>query len=245
MKNIPVWVYWEGNNIPPFIKLSMKTIEKNIGYGFSLNILNENTVKEYIPYLNTDKINGIRHKIKDDDPKHIIPMKADYIRSRLLLTYGGVWVDADTIVVKPFSSLIPLLEKHSYVGRKQESGFVSVGFMACKPGCSLMDHFCSRQDDLLEISNVLPGSGLGSRLLTPIVKNWNQKSVYLLDREVAPISFKNRRIYFHTDLYRIHPSVIMFMLYNKGFPDWFRTMKKDDILEGPWIISQIFREALK
>lgn len=86
-----LWVYWElkqgVDKAPPYIDLCIKTIKRNGSKYFNVVILNDKTVKQYLPDLRND-INQLP-----------LALKADYIRVNLLEKYGGLWMDADVIVV--------------------------------------------------------------------------------------------------------------------------------------------------
>lgn len=103
-----MWVYWEnidGLDMPDYIKLCMNTIIKHCRKDFNLVILNEKTVYDYIPEfadINTDKL--------------LIAQKVDIIRILLLYKYGGLYIDADTIVMKSPKEIVQKLEDYDYVG---------------------------------------------------------------------------------------------------------------------------------
>lgn len=86
-----MWVYWElvnGATSPPeYIQLCLYTIKKNGSRYFNVILLDENNIFTYLPDLRED-INALP-----------IALKTDYIRVKLLYEYGGLWVDADTILM--------------------------------------------------------------------------------------------------------------------------------------------------
>ena len=99
--NIPknIWLYWEnksGHEKPEYIQMCIDSVLRNCGKEFSVTILDENSVLNYLPSLRKD-LNGLT-----------IPQKADYIRLAILNKYGGIWLDSDIIV---FKSLLPLVKK--------------------------------------------------------------------------------------------------------------------------------------
>jgi len=72
---------------------------------FNLVILNETTVYDYLPNLRTD-INSLP-----------LALKTDYIRVALLYTYGGLWLDADTIMITDMQPIVDLLNQNTdYIG---------------------------------------------------------------------------------------------------------------------------------
>lgn len=97
-----LFIYWElKNNVtqpPEYIQLCMKTIKKN-GSLFNVVFLDDKTVFNYLPDLRTD-INKLP-----------IALKSDYIRIYLLYKYGGMWLDADTIMMTDMKPVIDKLNE--------------------------------------------------------------------------------------------------------------------------------------
>jgi hypothetical protein len=117
--NVPrnIWVYWQNINrttYPTIIKLCLDTIKKHLGSKYNLIILNENTIKKYLP------------DIRDDFDNLMVAQKVDYYRIALLYKYGGIWLDADIIVMK---DLAPIFEK-------LDEGYDFVGFGCTGNQCS-------------------------------------------------------------------------------------------------------------
>ena len=103
-----IWVYWENinqNKYPTYIKLCMDGMKKHLGLKYNLIFLNEKTIKYYLPDLRDDFVN-----LK-------IAQKVDYYRVALLYKYGGIWIDADIIVMKDFDPIFQKLDMgYDYVG---------------------------------------------------------------------------------------------------------------------------------
>jgi len=80
-----VWIYWDSEEIPSFIcSIINNNIKRNPDYEFT--ILNQGNLFDFIPEVEFHR--GLR-----------AAHKADYIRLVLLEKYGGVWIDATTILV--------------------------------------------------------------------------------------------------------------------------------------------------
>jgi hypothetical protein len=104
-----LWSYWEikpGSTKPPYIDLCFKTFYHHCSKLFDIHILNERTVYDWLPDLRKD-LNELG-----------LAAKSDYIRVALLSRYGGVWLDADTIVMTDLSEVI----------RRLDEGWDFVGF---------------------------------------------------------------------------------------------------------------------
>jgi hypothetical protein len=103
-----IWVYWENigrDSYPTFIKLCMNTMIKYLSPKYNLIFLNENLIKKYLP------------DIRNDFDNLKIAQKVDYYRIELLYRYGGIWIDADIIVMRDFDEIFKKLDEgYDYVG---------------------------------------------------------------------------------------------------------------------------------
>jgi len=99
-----IWVYWElinnATEPPPYIKLCLDIISHNGSRYFNVVILDEKKVLNYIPDLRKD-INQLP-----------IALKTDYIRVKLLYLYGGLWIDADTILLNNLKDIADKLNNN-------------------------------------------------------------------------------------------------------------------------------------
>ena len=131
-----IWIYWENinsNKFPTYIKLCMKTMKKHLGTKYNLIFLNEKTIKEYLPNLRNDF----------DNLK--IQQKVDYYRIALLYKYGGIWIDADIIVMRDFDPIFKKLDEgYDYVGFGCTGYECSNGYF--KPSNWVM---CSKKNGIL------------------------------------------------------------------------------------------------
>jgi hypothetical protein len=112
-----IWVYWENINrtkYPTFIKLCMDTMKRHLGTKYNLIFLNEKTIHEYLPDLRKDFEN-----LK-------IAQKVDYYRIELLYKYGGIWIDADIIMMQDLEPIF----------KKLDEGYDFVGFGCTGVQCS-------------------------------------------------------------------------------------------------------------
>jgi mannosyltransferase OCH1-like enzyme len=79
-----IWTYWDNEDIPIFIKLCLKNW-KRICTNYEINILHKNNVDKYINIPNN--FNNL--------PSY---RQSDITRLLLLQKYGGIWIDASTIL---------------------------------------------------------------------------------------------------------------------------------------------------
>jgi len=85
-----IFTFWEPKeNIPGYLKLCIKTWKKYFT-DYEINILDYESAKEY---LGEFLFSNIICKYMT------IPMQADGLRVALLKKFGGIWLDADTIIL--------------------------------------------------------------------------------------------------------------------------------------------------
>ncbi len=115
-----IWVYWENINrdsYPTFIKLCLDSMKKHLGK-YNLYILDNKSIKKYLPELRNDF----------DNLK--VAQKVDYYRIALLHKYGGIWLDADIIVMSDLKSIFEKLDSgHDYVGFGCTGGQCTYGYL--------------------------------------------------------------------------------------------------------------------
>ncbi|HET8853356.1 MAG TPA: glycosyltransferase, partial [Ktedonobacteraceae bacterium] len=68
-----------------------------------------------------------------------LPHQADFIRAYLLKHYGGLYVDADCIVMRSLSPIQEMVEQYGFVGYREPQGDVSCNFMASEPGGAVIN----------------------------------------------------------------------------------------------------------
>lgn len=132
-----IWAYWENINrdtIPTHIQLCFDTFRKHLAPKYKVNILTDKTIKKFLP------------DVREDLNDLLIAQKTDYYRVALLYKYGGIWIDADTIVMKNLDEIFEKLDNcYDYVGFgctgvtcTNGQGKPSNGVMASRPNGILM-----------------------------------------------------------------------------------------------------------
>jgi len=103
-----VWVYWENvkrDTFPTYISLCLKNLFNKSKGKYEVIYLNESNIREYLPEL------------RNDFDNLLIAQKTDYYRIALLYKYGGIWIDADIILMKDLQPIFDKLDEgNDYVG---------------------------------------------------------------------------------------------------------------------------------
>lgn len=239
-----IWMYWENRPFsrkPPYLELCLETIERHRG-DYEIFLLNEKTVREYI-----------------DVPKKVqqleeIAHKADYIRFHLLERYGGVWLDADIILLRNIAeSIEPFISDNDFVGYGREYGKPSINFMACRPHCRLMKSQVDAISETLDQKRKkffkrkikLQWTAIGHDLLWDFAKDYSYYHHEM--KSVAPVFWSDWEVFFRRDISvesYLSENPYMFMLYNDFMYKPLKDLSAQNILEDDMLISKIFRYAL-
>ncbi|MDY3350458.1 capsular polysaccharide synthesis protein [Riemerella anatipestifer] len=87
-----IWVYWESSEPSPIVEICLKQIRK-LNKGYELMVLNSSNLVSFLPDI---------LPFREDLP---FANYSDIIRLNLLYEYGGIWIDASTLLTEDFSWL--------------------------------------------------------------------------------------------------------------------------------------------
>lgn len=239
-----VWMYWEnkpGASKPDYLGLCQETIERHSG-DYELRVLNEKSVAEFLDL--PEKVFRLEE----------IAHRADYIRFHLLERFGGVWLDADVVLLRPLAEAIePFIGGHDFIGYGREPGKPSINFMACLPGCVLMRRQCAAIQNVLDAKKVglfnkkvkLVWTEIGHDTLWDLATDY---SYYHHSRErIAPLFWREWESFLSDKepLARVlEEDPFMVMLYNDFMRKPLQHLSRDEILRGDMLLSKVLRAAL-
>lgn len=257
-----IWMYWENISTkkkPKYLDLCYKTVIKNNTKNFRIHLLDESSYQFYLPNIR-----------KDLDEKLSIPQKVDYIRYNLLYYYGGIWLDADTIVINNLSPLIEKLKNYEYVGfgchfsdneKCKNSGYPYPAnwVMVSRKNGLLMKNCIEQCDIYLDNRMNLKTNyhALGRENIWKQIQyliryqpNWKyyHYDSICLERDGINNKFTNKRMLSEENISDKCKDKFLFIpIYNTapGFPEWFNNMNEKDILTSHMLISKLFHEGLK
>ena len=149
-----VWAYWEGP-CPEWIGACLRTLA---------------AAAPTLRMLDADSFDRLRDGDRDIDLARLQPaQRADFIRLYLLQRHGGLWVDADCLVMQPLQPVLDLLQQHETVGHRERSGLVSNGFLAARPGSRIVTAVYRRVCETLRSRRPLGWTSLGSEPLSAVI----------------------------------------------------------------------------
>jgi len=234
--------YHDLKEMPPYVQLCVEIMQKTFGKTLAL-YERENFVREF---------SEVREEIWEVEREdgHIVnthALRSDYVRAHLLKKYGGIWIDADTVVVNNFlKHVFPMFDLFDYVGRKNEVNLMAMNFMGSRKDGRVINQLLHYQDIMLDTkSKISAGSFFGSRLLTKAVNAVGEKHISIIPESmIAPINFKNHKDYFREDLQLSEFALeflFCFQLYSRAFPKEMKEMSKEEFLNQRWFVSRLIK----
>ncbi len=112
-------MYWEGE-CPAWINACMARI---FAHAPDVRLI---TLADFDRMWNVDRDINLTRLIP--------PQRSDFIRAFLLARYGGLWIDADCIVVNSLQPILDRLTEYDFLGYYEQQGFISSNFIGARPG---------------------------------------------------------------------------------------------------------------
>ena len=168
--------------MPAYINLCINTWEKFLSSDYEILILNFKTIKKYLGEYLYSKI--IFNQLS-------LQMQADAIRIALLKLYGGIWMDADTIITN--DSILKGLEKYELVMIGGEKAKVQhIGFLYASIKSKIINlwfyeiikriDFCKKYTKKYNKTLKLRWNYLGNGIVDRLVKNASFNEFLRIDR---------------------------------------------------------------
>jgi hypothetical protein len=229
-----IWMYWEnaGKPTPEYINLCIQSIDKHKGNS-QLNLLNQDSIHQYLPDLRPEW-----HKLKK------AAHKADYIRTRLVYKYGGMWLDCDMVALEDIEPLLNFPDAYDYAC--QNIG-TSIGCFVARPGCELLKRLIDAQDKILnENLSGFQWNGIGNELLKELGKDYPyyQWPKWNLDEisggKVSKLFSRQESIEEN-----LSGNAVIFHFCNEAIGPLIKKSVKDkQLLTSNMLMSKVFRKAL-
>lgn len=237
-----IWMYWEdqeGTTRPAYLDVCSSTIDRHRGT-LAVRVVDRASAGRWLPGLRPEweRLPSIAHR-------------ADYVRSRLLLRYGGIWLDADVIVLRDLRSALEPLHSHDFVGYGLDRGVVETGFLVARPGCRLMSMWAEEQDRVLDEANRRDALGslgwteLAHDILSRLVPTYPCHSFPV--PSIAPIAWQDWRRFLSTTESApawLRGDPLTVMLYNRVMRAALEGMSKEQLLASPTLLGQFVRAGL-
>lgn len=184
MAEMTIWMYWEGP-MPPYISLCYQTV---VAHNDAVVMLDR---AAFDRFFTTDRDIAI--------DALALNHKSDFIRAYLLKHYGGLYIDADCVVMRSLSHLWDDVERYGFVGYREPQGYMSCNFMASlADGAVITDHYRSicatlrsrRRLEWLDLASYPMNDAVGRHRDAAVVLpteqvmpvNWDQSEAFCVRR---------------------------------------------------------------
>lgn len=228
-----IWTFWAGD-MPEHIKLCQETVARN-AKGWSVECLDVKEARRLVQWMRKDW---------EDIP--VPAHQADYLRAHLLYSFGGFWMDSDIILLGGMGRCRKAIEREGYFfTSRPRKPFI--GFMGCRPdhgrSHDLMKAWIDGMDKKLDRSLKQKWPALGADILwslikMPVATQPGNLVIPFLPRRWKAL-FRNGRMdkVLPSDALGVH-------LFNEASAETFGSYSRQQLLESPMLVSQVFRKAL-
>jgi mannosyltransferase OCH1-like enzyme len=242
-----IFLYWDnppGQTKPPaYIELCWESIRKHCGEDFDIHLVTTENVRQFLPNISESFFQIAQ-----------INNKSNFLRYTLLKTCGGIWLDADLILFKSLKPILELLKDDidlvATASPTLRYGEPECGFLLSSPGGSVISKAVSVIEYALSLhppGHVFTWGSLGPNTIRQAVKG---KRYHHLDHHLLmPIpsweAFKfagkeSIEKYCDNESYGVMLFHEMFRQYNSPF----LIMSRQQLIESPTLLGQMFRKAV-
>ena len=254
-----IWMYWEtlpGKKKPGYIDLCINSVKHNCGKCFNVIVLDNKSILKYLPEI--DKI---------DFSNLNLPQKVDFYRYSLLEKYGGVWIDADILVIKCICPFFKKLDNNDYVGfgcgydlntcSKTLYGYSKPlnWFMISKKNTPFIK--CVKETAYNKImeynknNKKLPYHSIGKAILQECYNKlnkdgeWSYAHIPSKCQEFDTKGNKLNNIMIDFNWEDCQEERIFFPLYNTapGYPDWFKNLSEEELKNNDSYLKPLIIDA--
>jgi hypothetical protein len=156
-----IWQYWETRGDKPRFVDGLHTLVRR-NSGVNVVLVTPETLANYLPDIEPNVL-------RIANPTH----KSDMIRTRLVLKYGGMWLDSDAVVLRDLNWLFDRLADHEFIGfndggmLQAARPFVRVNCFLSRPGGRIVREWVHEQQKKLP-QLTFEWSEIGAAMLNPI-----------------------------------------------------------------------------
>jgi hypothetical protein len=174
--SMPIWMFWEGPR-PGYIDLCIETVRRH---------------HPEIRLLDRAAFDKIWTDDRDIQLDHLgLNHVSDFVRAYLLAHHGGLYLDADAVLMRSLDALLEAAQVHGFVGYREPQGYMSCNFMASRAGdWVIMDHYrrvCAR----LRASEPLEWLDLASVPMDVAIRDYGEDALILPTRAIMPLAWND------------------------------------------------------
>lgn len=224
-----IYTFWEGK-MPAYIQACMET------WKVPFTVLTYDTLHKYTT-LDTERVR-----------RFTLPQQADCVRVHVLRDNGGIWLDADTIM------LTDKLPSENMIG-DPEKRTNTIGFLQTEKESEMFTQWAKYQDDIIAGRNTpqhwdIMGNAFtdpyvklhGDIIIHPVENHWAE--TYMIGGQISRFE-KYVKLYFDSG-YTLEDlrKTDFLMLHNSWTPQWYKDLTRQEVLERKCTLSNILRETI-
>lgn len=253
-----IWVYWENppgvSQRPAIIDACLDTIFRNSGCDVIL--VSRASIGEYVEHVHPaiDFLSGAH--------------QSDVFRLNVLYTHGGMYLDADTIVLRSLRDLFSALDEFEYVGvdwrppglPKSQHAPIGIGILGpCRPKLAFLERALERQnailDDRLERLRTGESYPIGwEEIMRKVVVPSYLKAPPLAcmkDGASSWLALVGGPTWQPTPWHAFQsedgisdlPASELYSISNNLIPERYRAMSYEELLDSPTILARLLQRA--
>ena len=238
-----IWRMWLNRNPQPdWIKLCLSTTETHNPLDY--NYVTDENLARYLPTLRAEVWNIT----------HIVAL-CDYIRLSLIYQYGGIWLDADAIIMHSLTFMLNELDRGNlFLLREQEQirpeEYYDLGFFGAPARHPTIERALSILDQRLDTGQREMPWSYGSDALTQAVLETNPSKFVLPSSLTHPFTCLEQDRLTRDDLdieglvNPMAPVIVcaaeMFRQNNYGD---FQSKTASELISSPTVMGQLFRRS--
>jgi hypothetical protein len=227
---LTVWEYWEGP-VPGYIGLCIETVRRHYP---DAHVLDRAAFDEL---WEADRDVPVDHL----GPQH----RADFVRAYLLRHHGGLWLDSDFVLLRPFDELARLPPEITFAGYRDNGEFTN-NLMFSRPEDPVVRDFYARVCEHLREQRPLTWLEIGAYALTPAVEA-HRDAVFELSADlVCPVPWHQvRSLEQPGDAEGLVAGERWgVMLSNNSVTDELRAKPSEEVLQDDSVLAALLRKAL-
>ena len=250
-----LWQYWDnkdGKKTPAWIELCMETVINKCSKSFNVVRLNKDNITDYLPELKD-------LKLQDKLDKLIIAHRVDLYRIMLLYKYGGLYMDADIIVLQDPIEIMDKLDKYELVGFgctgvncKYGYGQPSNWILASRPTSIIMSRILKKLLNKINTQDKFEYHDLGKLVIWDEIANLlktDEYTYYHYPNKIdgsrdkygnwitSEIAFSNYRIEYDNE-----DKMLFFVIYNSDTPERVTKMSREELLKKDWNFTRFLKK---
>jgi Capsular polysaccharide synthesis protein len=243
--NVPIpkriWMYWEdapARKRSGYLDLCFETVRAHAA-GLDLIVVDERTVFDYLPEMHREAWELLP----------AINYRSDYARTRLVHRYGGVWIDYDSIIMRPIAELLAPLAEHETLGWGwEDQRRMYAGLFAARAGSRFVERWMEEQDRVLREQSDprrWDWSALAQHIVQPLCREVRYHA-WPIER-ISPVMYWewrrfSSRIESPARVLAAQPYAVT--LWNKAMGPWFGHLTRDDVFAADYLLSRLCRLSL-